>query len=189
MPTTPSLSVDSELILKPLELECLDDIMNAFNEGPESAFSAAPWLEYQRDAKPQFVEFLLEILPLTSTGEIYHWQIRESISNNFVGLIGLDRVTQTSKGYWNMGFWIRPTMQRRRVVSRAIDSIFTWLKEISDFRIVEMTVATNNIPSRQTVRSAIDRWTLNEITHYESFLPIRGKPMKHETYLFDLRDD
>ena len=189
MLTKPCLIVDEQLILKPLELECLEDMISAFNEGPESAYAAAPWLEYDRDIKPQFVEFLLEVLPLTDVGEIFHWQIRDSNSDEFVGLIGLDKVTQTATGYWNMGFWIRPKMQKKRVVSRSIDCILTWLKKIGDYRIVEMTVSVDNIASRKTVKSAINRWKLEQHKWHESYLSIRNKPIKHETYLFDLRDD
>ena len=91
--------------------------------------------------------------------------------------------------YWNMGFWIRPSMQRKRVVSRSIDCILSWLKTNQDFRIVEMTVAVDNVASRQTVRSATKRWNMNNLTPHESYLPIRGKPAKHETYVFELRGD
>ena len=189
MPIKPSLIVDKELVLKPLNLDCLEDMIEAFYEGPESAFAAAPWLEKERDVKPQFVEFLLEVLPLTDIGEIFHWQINERSSGNFVGLIGLDKVTQTAIGYWNMGFWIRPKMQRKKVVSRSIDCILAWLKENRDFRIVEMTVSIENVASRNTVKSAIKRWKLDEFNFHETFLSIRNKPVKHETYLFDLRSD
>tara|TARA_B100000945_G_scaffold221549_1_gene178927 strand:+ start:189 stop:758 length:570 start_codon:yes stop_codon:yes gene_type:complete len=189
MPIKPSLIVDKELVLKPLDLECLKDMIDAFNEGPESAFAAAPWLEKERDVKPQFVEFLLEVLPLTDIGEIFHWKIIEIPSGNFIGLIGLDKVTQTAIGYWNMGFWIRPKMQRKKVVSRSIDCILSWLKENRDFRIVEMTVSSENVASRNTVKSAIKRWNMDNINFHETFLPIRNKSVKHETYLFDLRVD
>ena len=54
------LSVDGGFTLSPLSKVALTPILNAFNEDPESAYSALPWLDKEKEIRQQIRDMLFD---------------------------------------------------------------------------------------------------------------------------------
>ena len=89
MTKTPQLSVDGGFSLNPLSKVALTPILNAFNEDPESAFSALPWLDKNKEIRQQIRDMLFDVESQDESDEIHFWSIVHDESKEFVGLIGL----------------------------------------------------------------------------------------------------
>ena len=84
MTKTPQLSVDDDFSLNPLSKVALTPILNAFNEDPESAYSALPWL----DKSP--------VKSIRYKGVLSRWALRLFVVSFFVlGWLGVMPATKT----------------------------------------------------------------------------------------------
>ena len=75
MTTTPELSVDGGFTLEPFNKLALTPILNAFNEDPESAYSALPWLDKEKDIRQQIRDMLFDVETQADSDEIHFWSI------------------------------------------------------------------------------------------------------------------
>ena len=71
MTTTPELSVDGGFTLSPLSKVALTPILNAFNEDPESAYSALPWLDKEKEIRQQIRDMLFDVESQAESDEIH----------------------------------------------------------------------------------------------------------------------
>ena len=89
MTLTPELKLPMNLTLRPVDKLALKPILNAYNEDPESAFSALPWLDKNKDIRQQIRDMLFDVEAKEDSDEIHFWSIIDDQSSDFVGLIGL----------------------------------------------------------------------------------------------------
>ena len=107
MTLTPQLEVNKGLTLQPVDKSALKPILNAFNEDPESAYSALPWLDKSKDIRQQIRDMLFDVENQAESDEIHFWSIIDDKTNDFVGLIGLGDELQLLHSNYNLGYWVR----------------------------------------------------------------------------------
>ena len=104
MTKTPQLFVDGGSSLNPLSKVALTPILNAFNEDPESAYSALPWLDKNKEIRQQIRDMLFDVESQYESDEIHFWSIVHDESKEFVGLIGLGDELQLLHSNYNLGY-------------------------------------------------------------------------------------
>ena len=133
MTLTPELKVPNGLTLEPVNKLALKPILNAFNEDPESAYSALPWLDKNKDIRQQIRDMLFDVETQADSDEIHFWSIIDDATNDFVGLIGLGDELQLLHSNYNLGYWVRSKYRRRGITARCVDVIFHWLSSRERF--------------------------------------------------------
>ncbi|DAC53766.1 MAG TPA: hypothetical protein HA359_03265, partial [Candidatus Poseidoniaceae archaeon] len=73
MTLTPELTVEDGLTLRPVDKSVLKPILNAFNEDPDSAFSALPWLDKNKEIRQQIRDMLFDVESQANSDEIHFW--------------------------------------------------------------------------------------------------------------------
>ena len=71
MTLTPELKLPMNLTLRPVDKLALKPILNAYNEDPESAFSALPWLDKNKDIRQQIRDMLFDVETQADSDEIH----------------------------------------------------------------------------------------------------------------------
>ena len=61
MSLTPMLKIDEELSLVPVNKSILSSVLEAYNEDPESALVALPWLNSHVDIRKQLRDMLFDV--------------------------------------------------------------------------------------------------------------------------------
>ena len=61
MSLTPTLNIDEELSLIPVSKSVLSSLLEAYNEDPESALVALPWLNSNLDIRTQLRDMLFDV--------------------------------------------------------------------------------------------------------------------------------
>ena len=84
MTNTPVLSIDGGFCLNPLSKIALTPILNAFNEDPESAYAALPWLDHNKEIRQQIRDMLFDIESQTNSDQIHFWSIADEDNTLFV---------------------------------------------------------------------------------------------------------
>ena len=73
MATTPELKLPQGLALEPVNKLALKPILNAYNEDPQSAYSALPWLDKNKDIRQQIRDMLFDVETQTESDQIHFY--------------------------------------------------------------------------------------------------------------------
>ena len=89
MTQTPELSVEGNTVLVPVNRSALTPILNAIKEDPDSAFSALPWLDKDKETRQQIRDMLNDVEAQSNSDQIHFWSIIDDASREYIGLIVL----------------------------------------------------------------------------------------------------
>jgi len=159
--------------------------MEAINENLEDLFNAMPWINIQKEIKPQIINFLLETEIQSQNGEIHHWTIRYNDSKEIIGLIGIDRMTNQT-GDLNFGYWVKSSCQRKYIASRAIYATLMWLAKSYNAKVLEITVNPENLAGLATCKHILERLNLDQNPFGKTTLDLHGKNIEYYTFLIPL---
>ena len=156
---TPSLRLGSDFILRPVHRRLLKSVLDAYNEDPEGAKSALPWLKREEDLTHQMSDFLFELEIHSNTGSIHFWSIHEKDDDEcFVGMVGLGDELVLDDTDWNLGYWVKPEYRRKGVARRAVSEIFEWLESKQEQLLIEITVHPHNKAGLKTSQAICEKW-------------------------------
>ena len=185
MTKTPQLSVDDDFSLNPLSKVALTSILNAFNEDPESAYSALPWLDKNKEIRQQIRDMLFDVESQVNSDEIHFWSITHAESNEFVGLIGLGDELQLLHSNYNLGYWVRSKFRRQGITIRSVNAILQWLNSRNDFFRIEITVHPHNIAGLATAASVCNDWD-GELVEEFIGIEISNRTVPHRIHIIDI---
>ena len=89
MSTTPVLNIDEEISLIPVNKSILSSVIEAYNEDPESALVALPWLNSHQEIRNQLRDMLFDVESQSDADQLHFWSIIIGEKSEFAGLIGL----------------------------------------------------------------------------------------------------
>ncbi len=173
------IECDTNLRLLPATTMHHPVIIEAINESGDEIFQAMPWLELNEPIPSQVEEYLVDVERYGAGGISYHWAVM--YSGEFAGLIALDYTPHLIIGHWNLGYWIRPSCQRKGLAGKSIDAVLNWVGR-GGLTSVEIGVDPANKAGLQTAKSAVRRWQghrLNEQIEVE----VAGKLILHHCWL------
>ena len=173
------IACDTNLRLLPATTKFHSVIIEAINESGNEIFQAMPWLELNEPIPSQVEEYLVDVERYGAGGTSYHWAV--IYSGDFSGLIALDYTPHLIMGHWNLGYWIRPSCQRKGLASQSIDAVLNWIGR-GGLTSVEIGVDPSNEAGVRTAISAVRRWQghrLNEQIEVE----VAGKLIQHHCWL------
>ena len=104
---------------------------------------------------PQVEEYLQDVERYGAGGLSYHWAV--IYSGEFAGLIALDYTPHLVIGHWNLGYWIRPSHQRKGIAGKSIDTVLNWIGR-GGLTSVEIGVNPANVAGVRTAEAAVQRW-------------------------------
>ena len=185
MTKTPQLSVDDDFSLNPLSKVALTPILNAFNEDPESAYSALPWLDKNKEIRQQIRDMLFDVESQVNSDEIHFWSITHAESNEFVGLIGLGDELQLLHSNYNLGYWVRSKFRRQGITIRSVNAILQWLNSRNEFFRIEITVHPHNIAGLATAASVCNDWD-GELVEEFIGIEISNRTVPHRIHIIDI---
>ena len=185
MTKTPQLSVDDDFSLNPLSKVALTPILNAFNEDPESAYSALPWLDKNKEIRQQIRDMLFDVESQVNSDEIHFWSITHAESNEFVGLIGLGDELQLLHSNYNLGYWVRSKFRRQGITFRSVNAILQWLNSRNEFFRIEITVHPHNIAGLATAASVCNDWD-GELVEEFIGIEISNRTVPHRIHIIDI---
>lgn len=133
----------------------LSAIIEAMDESGDEIYQAMPWLELDEPIPFQVEEYLQDVQRYGAGGLSYHWAVQ--FSEGLAGLIALDYTPNLIQGHWNLGYWVRPSCQRKGIASQSIDAVLDWIGR-GGLTSVEMGVNPTNHAGVRTAESAVQRW-------------------------------
>jgi [ribosomal protein S5]-alanine N-acetyltransferase len=134
----------SRLILRPLELSDVDAVQKTFPQCEIVKYLAAhvPW-PYPADGALTFIRD--KALPAMREGREWHWSIRpRSSPKQLIGEINLRDSSDE-----NRGFWLAPDWQGQGLMTEACSVITDFWFETLGRRVLRVSKATANVPSRR----------------------------------------
>ena len=182
---TSSIRVDDGLVLRPASKLMLPEIVEAFEETWPEVFRAMPWINPDKEIRPQIEDFIKDTERKGRTGILHHWVMVRPWDGFVIGLIGFDRVTRSEKAEWNLGYWVRSSEQRHGYARRSIDASLKWLGEYGKI-VVEMKVDPNNVPGTKTVLRTVRRWGGERCAPGDSPITVAGVRTMHECHLIEV---
>ena len=185
MTNTPVLSIDGGFSLNPLSKIALTPILNAFNEDPESAYAALPWLDHNKEIRQQIRDMLFDIESQTNSDQIHFWSITDEERNEFVGLIGLGDELQLLHSNYNLGYWVRSKYRRQGIAIRSANAILQWLTSRNEFFRIEITVHPHNIAGLATATSLCNDWDGESVEEFIG-IEIGNRTVPHRFHIIDI---
>ena len=184
MTTTPQLSIAGEYNLRPANKAILSSVIEAFNEDPDSALSALPWIDMRKDINHQLSDMLFDIETASDEDRLHFWSIHDN-AGAFAGMVGVGDELQFASSHYNLGYWVKPSFRNKGIAIRSVDSILSWLEgRGGNFRI-EVAVHPHNDAGLATAEKICLNWngqTLEDFVGVELF----GRTIPHKVYLIDL---
>jgi len=177
---TPILETVQGYRLQVAERKHLTHLMQAYNEDPESAQSALPWLDTNLDIHRQFRDMLFDIELKFDDDSIHFWAIF-SQDEEFVGMVGLGDELQLDRSNYNLGYWVRKSFRRKGIARAAVQRIFEWLESRERSTFVEIAVHPRNAAGVATAETICIAWQGDRISEYFG-IDVRGRTVPH--YLF-----
>lgn len=160
--------------------------MTAIKEKPEDLINAMPWININREIKPQIITFVLESEIQSQRGEIHLWSIIHISTNELIGLIGVDSMTHQG-GDLNFGYWVKSSFQKKGIAKKVITAVISWLSKHHPSKIIEITVNPENISGLATCKYVMRKIGLSENIHKKTRLRHQGKEELYHTYMFSLK--
>ncbi len=185
MTLTPELTVEDGLTLRPVDKSVLKPILNAFNEDPDSAFSALPWLDKNKEIRQQIRDMLFDVESQANSDEIHFWSILDNSNNEFIGLIGLGDELQLLHSNYNLGYWVRTKFRRQRITIRCVNSILGWLSSREEFFRIEITVHPHNEAGLATAASVCQGWDGETVEEFIG-IEIGNRTVPHRLHIIDI---
>tara|TARA_B100001564_G_C20625993_1_gene664700 strand:- start:436 stop:1011 length:576 start_codon:yes stop_codon:yes gene_type:complete len=185
MTRTPELSVDGGFSLNPLSKSALTSILNAFNEDPESAYSALPWLDQNKEIRQQIRDMLFDVESQANSDEIHFWSITHDEDNEFVGLIGLGDELQLLHSNYNLGYWVRSKFRRQGITIKSANAILQWLTSRNEFFRIEITVHPHNVAGLATAASVCNDWYGESVEEFIG-IEIGNRTVPHRLHIIDI---
>ena len=195
MKPTPTLTVAPDLVLRPAMLPMVDRLSVAITESGEEVYPALPWLERGEEVRGQLWSYLEDVSRMGMRGMCHHWAVIErglhtaeasvdEVGERIVGLIALDSTPHLVVGHWNLGYWIRPIAQNKRLASRSIDAVLDWIGNAGGAPCaVEIRVDPNNTAGLATADSTARRWQGHRFPDGDSDVEVEGREVMHHCYL------
>ncbi|DAC31123.1 MAG TPA: GNAT family N-acetyltransferase [Candidatus Poseidoniaceae archaeon] len=186
---TPELDLDKRLMLKPVSKSILPNLLEAYNEDPQAAQTALPWLDASSNVQGQLSDMLFDVESQAGADQLHFWWVCEQETNTFVGLIGLGDELQLVGSSYNLGYWVRPSYQRQGIALMSANRIFTWLEqrtiaEQAHHRI-EITVHPHNTAGLATATRICQAWH-GEIIEEFIGIEIGERTVPHRLHIIDL---
>ena len=161
--------------------------MIAIKENPQDLIKAMPWIDIKKNIKTQITTFVLESEIQSQTGEIHLWAIKKNLGGEFVGLIGVDRMTHHG-GEWNFGYWVKHNFQKKGIASKTAPEVIKWLSKHHNSTHIEITVKPENISGLATCKHILRTLNLNEEKYKKTTLNHNGKEELYHTYIIQLKN-
>ena len=185
MTVTPMLKVDEKLSLIPVNKSALTPILNAIKEDPESAHAALPWLDKAVETRQQIRDMLFDVESQTKSDQIHFWTIVDSLSNDFIGLVGLGDELQLLHSNYNLGYWVRTPHRRQGVTIRCVNMILQWLVSRKKFFRIEITVHPHNKAGLATASSICQTWDGEAVEEFIG-IEIGNRTVPHRIHIIDI---
>ena len=185
MQGTPVLQTELGFFLQPVNRKQLSQVVSAYEEAPEQALEALPWLDSQSDILHQLSDFLSDLEHQQQDDNLHFWAILNSQSEEFCGLIGLGDELQHEYSNYNLGYWVKPSMQRKGIASGSVNTVLGWLNNRKTPLRVELTVHPHNEPGLVTCSSICRRWNGQTLPGFIG-IDINGRTIPHVLHLIDL---
>ena len=182
---TSSIRVDEALVLRPVSKSHIPEIVEAFEETWPDVIRAMPWINPDKEIRPQIENFVQETERKGRTGFLHHWIMIRPWDGYVLGVIGFDRVTRSDRATWNLGYWVRSSEQRHGYARRSIDAVLGWLGQVGDI-IVEVKVDPNNAPGSKTVIRTVRKWKGERCVSGDSAITVAGVRTMHECHLIEV---
>jgi len=182
---TSSIRVDEGLVLRPATKSIIPEIVEAFEETWPDVIRAMPWINPDKEIRPQIEDFIGDTERKGRTGLLHHWIMIRPWDEYVIGLIGFDRVTRSDRATWNLGYWVRSSEQRHGYARRSIDAALGWLGQVSEL-IVEVKVDPNNSPGSKTVIRTVRKWKGERYISGDSAITVAGVRTMHECHLIEV---
>ena len=185
MTLTPELKVGREFTLEPVNKLALKPILNAFNEDPESAYAALPWLDKNKEIRQQIRDMLFDVEAQENLDEIHFWSIINEQTRDFIGLIGLGDELQLLHSNYNLGYWVRSKYRRQGITIRCVNTILQWLSSRDKFFRIEITVHPHNDAGLATAASVCQGWD-GEVVEEFIGIEIGNRTVPHRIHIIDI---
>lgn len=182
---TSSIRIDEGLVLRPASKPHISEIVEAFEETWPDVIRAMPWINPDKEIKPQIEDFIGDTERKGRTGLLHHWIMVRPWDGYVVGLVGFDRATRSDRATWNLGYWVRSSEQRHGYARRSIDAALGWLGQVGEL-IVEVKVDPNNIPGSKTVLRTVRKWKGERYVSGDSAITVAGVRTLHECHLIEV---
>ncbi|MDA0715563.1 MAG: GNAT family N-acetyltransferase [archaeon] len=181
---TPILEMPNGCSLQIAQRKHLTELMQAYQEDPESAQAALPWLEPKIDIHRQFRDMLFDIELKFEDDTIHFWVIF-SKDNEFIGMVGLGDELQLETSSYNLGYWVRKPFRRQGIAKLAVQRIFEWLESRGNETFVEIAVHPRNEAGISTAESICIEWSGDRISEYFG-IEVRGRTVPHHLFVIHL---
>ena len=185
MTQTPELSVEGNTVLVPVNRSALTPILNAIKEDPDSAYSALPWLDKNKENRQQIRDMLNDVEAQSNSDQIHFWSIIDDASREFIGLIGLGDELQLLHSNYNLGYWVRTPYRRKGVTINSVNAIFQWLSSQEEFFRIEITVHPHNEAGLATAASICHAWDGESVEEFIG-IEISGRTVPHRIHIVDI---
>ena len=182
---TSSIRVDEGLVLRPASKPHIPEIVEAFEETWPDVIRAMPWINPDKEIRPQIEEFIGDTERKGRTGLLHHWIMIRPWDGYVIGLIGFDRVIRSDRATLNLGYWGRSSEERHGYARRSIDAALGWLGKVGVL-IVEVKVDSNNMPGFKTVLRTVRKWKGERYVPGDSAITVAGVRTMHECHLIEV---
>lgn len=182
---TSSIRIDDGLVLRPASKPHISEIVEAFEETWPDVIRAMPWINPDKEIRPQIEDFIGDTERKGRAGLLHHWIMIRPWDGYLIGLVGFDRVTRSEKANWNLGYWVRSSEQRHGYARRSIDAVLEWLGQVGEL-IVEVKVDPNNTPGSKTVIRTVRKWKGERCVSGDSAITVAGVRTMHECHLIEV---
>ena len=186
MSLTPVLKIDDDISLIPVNKSILSAVIEAYNEDPESALIALPWLNSHEEIRKQLRDMLFDVESQSDADQLHFWSIVIGEKNEFAGLIGLGDELQLLHSNYNLGYWVRIGFRRNKIALRCVDEIFSWLKSRNEFFRIEITVHPHNKAGLATAQSICNKWN-GELVEEFIGIEIGKRTVPHRIHIIDIK--
>ena len=188
MSLTPALEIDDGLSLIPVNKSILSSVLEAYNEDPESALVALPWLNDHDDIRTQLRDMLFDVESQSDKDQLHFWSILVGSKKEFAGLIGLGDELQLLHSNYNLGYWVRLSFRRQNIANRCVDEILSWLKSRNEFFRIEITVHPHNEAGLATAQSICKKWQ-GELVEEFIGIEIGNRTVPHRIHIIDIKQE
>ncbi len=185
MVVTPELHVGEDLLLRPAANNVLVAMFDAYQEDPEAAQAALPWLDPNEDVRRQLRDMLYDIEAQNGNDRLHFWSIHTTGTDEFVGLIGLGDELQSHHAAFNLGYWVRLAHRKKGIATRCVNCIFTWLAERSNTTTVEIAVHPHNEAGLATADAICTAWNGERLPEFIG-IEFNERTVPHHLHFVDL---
>ncbi len=182
---TPVLQAGTTISLEPVNRKHLAKLFEAYEEAPEQALEALPWLEPEGDLMRQLSDLLSDLEHHHEDDKLHFWGIHDKEDQEFCGLIGLGDELQHEYSNYSLGYWVRPSRQRKGIASSSVDTVLSWLNNRNTPIRIELTVHPHNEPGIAACSSICKRWNGKTLPGFIG-VEINGRTIPHILHLIDL---